>query len=248
MTRNTIDNAIVLDAMMGYDKEDASSRAQNWDPNWYKEIENNELKGKRFGALSNLMERDSIYKITVEHLSKLGADVVLIDPPNVELNGFSNILNLDMKDDLPGYLGKYTKGNNDVTVHSVADVIAFNKADSITRIPYGQARFDGILADTTSLEELENIKTTLEQDTRKYFNSVLDDNKLDAVLSINNYHAGYAAIAKYPALTVPMGYKTSGEPISLTFIAKQFQEVKLLQLGAAFEKATKVRAMPTSYK
>ena len=34
----------------------------------------------------------------------------------------------------------------------------------------------------------------------------------------------YAAVAKYPALTVPMGYKTSGEPIGLTFIGKPFTE------------------------
>ena len=72
-------------------------------------------------------------------------------------------------------------------------------------------------------------------------------NHLDAILSINNYHAGYAAVAKYPALTVPMGYKKSGEPISLTFVAKQFQEAELLQLGLAFEKATKVRKMPQNY-
>jgi len=248
MTRNTIDNAILLDAMMGYDKEDASSVAQDWDLTWYKEIQNDELKGKRFGAFSYLMERDSIYKGTMEKLSNLGAEIVPLDRPNLELTGFSSILNLDMKVDLPSYLEKYTNGNSDIEVHSVADVIAFNKADSTVRIPYGQVRFDGIIADTTSVEQLEIIKTTLEKETRNYFNTVLDENKLDAILSINNYHAGYAAIAKYPALTVPMGYKTSGEPISLTFIAKQFQEVKLLQLGAAFEKATKVRTMPASYK
>lgn len=247
MTRNTVDNAILLDAMMGYDKEDESSVAQKWDLTWYKELQNTEIKGKRFGAFSGLMERDSIYKSTMEKLSDLGAEIIAIERPTVELTGFSSILNLDMKLDLPSYLEKYAQKNNEVKVHSVADVIAFNKADSIVRIPYGQARFDGILADTTSLEQLEIVKTTLEKDTRNYFNSVLDENKLDAILSINNYHAGYAAIAKYPALTVPMGYKKSGEPISLTFIAKQFQEVKLLHLGAAFEKATKVRVLPESY-
>ncbi len=247
MTRNVVDNAIVLDAMLGYDKEDASSVTQDWDSTWYKEIQIDEIKGKRFGAFSYLMERDSIYKGTMDMLSNLGAEIIPIERPAVELTGFSSILNLDMKVDLPGYLEKYAEKNNEVKVHSVADVIAFNKVDSIVRIPYGQARFDGIIADTTSLEQLEISKTNLEKETRNYFNSVLDENKLDAILSINNYHAGYAAIAKYPALTVPMGYKTSGEPISLTFISKQFQEVKLLHLGAAFEKASKVRVLPVSY-
>ena len=36
---------------------------------------------------------------------------------------------------------------------------------------------------------------------------------------INNYHAAYSlAVAEYPNLTVPMGYKNTGEPISLIFI------------------------------
>ena len=55
-------------------------------------------------------------------------------------------------------------------------------------------------------------------------------------------------MAKYPALTVPMGYKETGEPISLTFIGKQFQEDKLLALGRAFEMGTKVRKMPEGFK
>ena len=76
----------------------------------------------------------------------------------------------------------------------------------------------------------------------------MDTYQLDAILSINNYHAGYAAVAKYPCLTVPMGYKKSGEPISLTFIAKPFEEQKLLQLGYAFEKLTRVRKLPENYQ
>ena len=76
----------------------------------------------------------------------------------------------------------------------------------------------------------------------------MDKNRLDAILSINNYHAGYAAVAKYPALTVPMGYKPSGEPISLTFIGKQFTEAKLLRIGKAYEEKFPVRIMPTDYR
>jgi amidase len=55
-------------------------------------------------------------------------------------------------------------------------------------------------------------------------------------------------VAKYPALTVPMGYKKTGEPVSLTFISKQFQEPGLLKLGHAFETATKIRKTPEAYE
>ena len=108
------------------------------------------------------------------------------------------------------------------------------------RIPYGQSIFDGILKDSTTLEELQVIKNRLEKNGRLFFDTAYGSRtNLDAILSINNYHAGYAAVAKYPALTIPMGYKETGEPISLTFIAKPFHESDLLKLGRAFESCHK---------
>lgn len=52
----------------------------------------------------------------------------------------------------------------------------------------------------------------------------MDAHNLDAILSINNYRAGYAAVAKYPTLAVLVGFKATGELIGLTFITKQFKE------------------------
>jgi amidase len=153
-----------------------------------------------------------------------------------------------MKVDLPAYIAKHVANKKEISVKEVADIIEYNLSDSLLRIPYGQARFDAIVSDTISLEQLAIIKSTLETQSRNFFNEAIDSNQLDAILSINNFHAAYAAVAKYPALTIPMGYKSTGEPISLTFIGKQFEEAKLLELGAAFEKATKARRIPTNYK
>jgi amidase len=177
----------------------------------------------------------------------MGAKIVAFTPPEVQMNGFLSILNIDMRNDLPAYLKAHVKNKDAVKITSIADAVEFNAADSLVRIPYGQALFEGIVADSTTAEGLREIKTRLEKNGRLFFDAALDKYKLDAVLSINNYHAGFAAVAKYPALTVPMGYKESGEPISLTFIGKQFSEAELLRMGAAFEKATKVRKIPKGY-
>ena len=40
---------------------------------------------------------------------------------------------------------------------------------------------------------------------------------------MNNSHSAYSAVAEYPNLTIPMGYKKTGEPISLTFIGKSYE-------------------------
>ena len=181
-------------------------------------------------------------------MKTLGTEIIEFTPPQVTMDGFLSILNIDMLNDLPEYLKTQVKDKNAVKIRSVADAAAFNVKDSLVRIPYGQARLDGILADSTSAEELDEIKSRLEKNGRAFFDAVMDKHDLDAVLSINNYHAGFAAVAKYPALTIPMGYKETGEPISLTFIGKQFTETELLRMGAAFEKTTQARKIPEQYK
>nr|WP_299345194.1 amidase family protein [Allomuricauda sp.] len=247
MTKNVIDNGILLDAMMGYDKEDEPSVLTNWEEDWYNPNSSYSLSGKRFGAFKSLMEQDSIYRSTIERIKEAGAEVIEFDPPEVEMDGFLSLLNIDMKTDLPIYIESQVKDTQAVAIRDVSDVVAYNNLDTLVRVPYGQARLDGILADSTTTEQLLELKKMLQENGRTFFNEAMDEHKLDAILSINNYHAGYAAVAKYPALTIPMGYKETGEPISLTFIAKQFQEAKLYDLGMAYENIMKVRKIPSGY-
>ena len=70
---------------------------------------------------------------------------------------------------------------------------------------------------------------------------------LDGFLSINNYHAGFAAVAEYPALTVPMGYKANGQPMGLTFISSRLREKQLLEWAYVYEQASKKRVAPENY-
>ena len=60
-------------------------------------------------------------------------------------------------------------------------------------------------------------------------------------------HAGEAAVAEYPALTVPMGYTNEGEPKGLTFISIPNSEAELLQWAYAYEQASKMRVSPKNY-
>lgn len=243
MTRNVVDAAILLSAIRGKDPMD--DKSVKLDLDYTSAGLQPILQGKRFGAIKQLLENDSIYRVSIEKLKTSGAKVVEVTPPQVGMSGFLSILNIDMKNDLPAYLK--TNANDGVKITDMESVIAFNSADSAKRIPYGQALFHGIIADTTSTEGLEKIIVRLEKNGRQFFDAVMDQHNLDAVLSINNFHAGYAAVAKYPAITVPMGYKKSGEPIGLTFIGKQFQERKLLELAAGFEAVSKARKAPKGF-
>ncbi|MCF6169176.1 amidase family protein [Lutibacter sp.] len=245
MTKNVIDNAIFLAAMEGEDINDSVTKGNDKKINYIENLMKATLKEKRFGVIKELLA-DSIYLNIVNVIKNAGGVLIEIDPPQVSLNGFLMLLNIDMKNDLPVYLTKYADKN--IKYASIQDIIDLNLQDSLKRAPYGQQLFEGIVADTTSLKSFQEIKKRLHNKGVTYFKTPMDSLKLDAVLSINNYHAGYAAVAKYPCLTVPMGYQKSGEPISLTFISKPFSELQLLKMGYAFEKLNKVRKLPKNYQ
>jgi len=242
MTKNVTDNAILLNAMLGKDANDSASVTA--DKDYTSVLKDVTLKGKRFGVIKALLS-DSIYVSAVDKIKKAGGEIVEIETDQTPLPGFLSILNIDMKNDLPAYVDAYA--SNNIEVKTIKDAITFNLKDTLVRIPYGQALFEGIMSDSTTTEGLEKIKKDLQATARNYFDSHLDKNKLDVVLSINNYHAGYAAVAKYPALTVPMGYSEKGEPKGLTFIGKQFSEASLLKLGYGYEQVSKERKMPEKY-
>ena len=243
MTKNVTDTFILLNAMLGKDNKDVSSFEIDKE-NYFGNDEETTLKGKKIGVLSSLL-KDSIYKLTIDEIRKTGAEIIEINPPEISFDGFITLLNIDMKYDLPEYLS--TNADKSVSVKSVKDVVDFNLKDSLIRSPYGQQLFEGILKDSTTIVELEVIKYKLASEGKKYLQALVTEN-LDAILSINNYHSGIAAVAKYPTLTIPMGYKKSGEPINLTFIGLPKTEGKLLTVGYAFEQLTKVRKMPKNYQ
>lgn len=245
ITKNVTDNAILLDAMFGEDLEDSKSIYALWEPGFYiEELKTGGVKGRRFGAFKRLME-DSLYVNALSVLKNQGAEIIEIEEENIELLNFIRLLNLDMKKDLPIYL---SSTDSLVTVRTVQDVINFNRTDSISRMPYGQSLFEAIVTDSASIEAFELIKSALKTNGILFFDTPMKDHDLDGVLSINNYHAGFAAVAEYPAITVPMGYSAEGIPKGLTFIAERLQEKFLLQWAYSYERASKMRKAPANYR
>ncbi|MEM1134798.1 MAG: amidase family protein [Bacteroidota bacterium] len=244
MTRSVIDNAILLSAMSGEDSTDPATKNNPKGKTYWEDLATGSLTGLRFGVNKNFLE-DSIYKLTIEKIVALGGVAIEFEPGEIDFEGFRKFLNGDMKNDLAKYLNTYMPA--DFTYRSVADVVKYNKEDSLVRIPYGQARFEGILSEDISEDSLTQLKARFHEEGVNFFETPMKAHQLDAILSINNRNAGYAAVAKYPCLTVPMGYNQTGEPTGLTLIARPFEEDKLLKTGFAFEQATQMRKSPQGY-
>ncbi|GAB1856332.1 amidase family protein [Flavobacteriaceae bacterium MHTCC 0001] len=245
MTKNVVDNAILLDAIFGFDNNDSKSINPKWHNTFYSDnLKIDNLKGKRFGAPKRLLE-DSLYIQAISDLKSKGAVIVEIEEEKIDLPDFIRLLNLDMKVDLSSYLKNYA--DTSILVKSVEDIIDFNKKDSINTMPYGQKLFEGIVSDRATEEEFKDIKETLKTNGRQYFDIPFETYNLDGFLSINNYHASFAAVAEYPAITVPMGYSPKGEPKGFTFISTPFSEKKLLQWAYIYEQVSKQRKAPMHY-
>jgi amidase len=244
MTRNITDNAILLSAMTGEDPKDIATKNNPKDDIYFEDLSGNSLSGIRFGAFKNFME-DKLYQKAIEQIKMLGGEVVEFEAPKIEFERFLSLLNGDMFVDLPDYIENYA--SEKVKVKNNADVMAFNMQDSITRSPYGQARFEGVVNENISKAELDVVRYFLHTEGKRYFDTPMNSLNLDAVLSINNYSAGFAAAAKYPAITIPMGYAEANQPAGITFIVRPFEEGKLLKMGYIYEQATKLRKPPMGY-
>ncbi|AEH00017.1 amidase family protein [Lacinutrix sp. 5H-3-7-4] len=245
ITKNVTDNAIVLDAMLGYDKADSKSiKTDSTNGYYFQNYNKKDLQGKRLGAYKRLL-KDSLYSNALTVLKAQGATIIEIEEPEIELPDFLRLLNLDMKNDLPEYLKKYANPN--LNLSSVSDIIKYNNQDSLLNAPYGQSLFKGVVEDKATNTAFTKIKRTLKFNGRSYFLQPIKKHNLDGFVSINNYHAGYAAVAEYPAITVPMGYSKNGEPKGLTFITKPQKELDLLNWTYAYEQASKARIAPKQY-
>jgi len=245
MTKSVIDNAILLSALTGEDQNDSATKGSPTNVTYWEDLESGSLEGVRVGVNKSFMD-DSIYQENIDKIESLGGIAIEFEPKQIDFDGFVDLLNADMKIDLPNYLKKHA--NEEITLRSVAGIVDYNQTDSLDKIPYGQGRFAGILDTDLSKEELTQLRENLREKGVSFFEEAMSKHKLDFILSINNWNAGHAAMANYPCITVPMGYRADGQPVGITFISRPFEEGKLLRVGYAFEQATKARRLPQDYQ
>ncbi|MDD3787645.1 MAG: amidase family protein, partial [Petrimonas sp.] len=153
-----------------------------------------------------------------------------------------------------------TLGPN-AAVKSVEELIGLQKADSAEMEWFNHHLFDLAQAkgplDSPEYKKLlaEMLKGARENGIDK----VMNDNNLDAIIAptggpawktdlVNGDNFGIsssspAAIAGYPAISLPMGI-IAGLPVNITFYGRAWSEPKLIGMAYAFEQGTKHRKKP----
>ena len=242
MTTNVYDNAILYNSMIGFDdKDELSFKADKID---LEEMKSFDPKNIVVGISSNVL-KDSLIAIALDDLKNTGISNAIFNPEKYSLPSFGSILTSDMKRDLPKYISDFA--NKDIQVYNVTDIVEFNNKDTLTHAPYGQYIFNEIKVDKVSDSELEQMKINTKSQATNYLNKIMTNNDFDIFISVDNSMARIAAAAHFPALTIPMGYRSDGQPSNITFIAKSKNEQLLYNIGYRYENQSKRRVAPKKY-
>ena len=269
MTRTVRDAAILLSALTGVDTADSATSASigKTEKDYTKFLDAGSLKGKRIGVEKSFLEGHEgvvgLYKKAIEVLKAQGATVMEVELVKLirPLGDAENqVLQYEFKDGMNNYLAKAN-----AKVKSLADVIAYNKQNEATAMPYFKQE---ILEQSEAKGDLNTkaYKEALQKSTsaRKIIDDMLKTNKLDAIVGTTvglpciidlvqgELDTGFgftspAAMAGYPHITVPMG-KYMELPVGFSFISTAWDEGKIIALAYAFEQATKKRTAPKFLK
>ncbi|MBV9304617.1 MAG: amidase [Acidobacteriaceae bacterium] len=268
--RTVTDAAIVLGALVGVDSRDPATAASSgkFYTDYTRFLNPNGLQGARIGVLRKYVTgysyfTDAIFEAALQTLRDAGATLVdPADPPSAdEINSNSpefTVLLYDFKADVNAYLATRTG----LSVHTLADLIAFNNSHAAQEMPYFKQEIFELAEATTNLTDpvyLDALARNHSLSREQGIDAVLQQYNLDALVAptgspawptdlINSDHfigasSFYAAMAGYPIVNVPAGF-AFGLPVGLSFMGTAFSEPVLIRLAYAFEQATKVRQAP----
>ncbi|RZK42504.1 MAG: amidase, partial [Hymenobacter sp.] len=240
--------------------------AENRFTDYARHLHSDALKSQKLGVekshLASTLPAGGLLRQAVAVLRAQGATVVEVDVlAAVRPIGDAefDVLLYEFKDGVNKYLAQ-----PNVPVKTLADVVAFNKANAAKAMPFFQQEILEMAEKTDGLTS-EKYKAALRKvvDTsRAALDVALKTNGgLAAIVAITTGpaacidlvngeydtgpdYSGPAAMAGYPHLTVPMG-QVHGLPVGLSFVGAPYTEAVLLSLGYAYEQATKHRQAPT---
>jgi amidase len=142
--------------------------------------------------------------------------------------------------DTMGYLAR-TGG----PVSTLADLHAYNLREPRRRMPKGQFFLSMALARQISLDAYETAALAHRATAQRILDATFDAADADVLASVANSHSTLYATAGYPAVTVPLGLRSSGMPTGVTLIGRPGTDGPLLGQAHAFEQATRLRVAPT---
>ncbi|MDR4988240.1 MAG: amidase [Bacteroidales bacterium] len=266
MTRTVRDAALVLGSITGIDPDDRHTLNSEgrFHTDYIQFLNEDGLKGKRIGLFTGPLgvnfKVDALMAETVEFMKQQGAEIIelaQISAPGTASHAYQVML-YEYKDGLNRYFAGL---GDDAPIHSLEELIAFNKSDEISLKHFNQyylkmAQEKGSL---DSHDYREALAAMHKGSRDQGIDRVMDEHRLDAIIAptgspawktdlINGdaFQLGSsspAAHAGYPNITVPMGF-VEGLPVGLSIFGRAWSEPVLLEIAYAYERGTMHRRVP----
>jgi amidase len=270
MTRSVYDAALLLNAISGSDSADAATaEADERLTDYSAGLATASLAGKRIGVLREAVGNNSgvetLFEAALADLRRAGAELVDLEFEPDEDMGEAEfaVFLFELREGLAAYLASSPA---DIPVRTIDDVIAFNKAHAADELRwFGQNMFE-MSAGAKDRAAYEQARAkSLRLAGAEGIDKLLAEHDLDLLVApttgpawttdlVNgdNYNGSIgagslAAVAGYPHLTVPMG-AVEGLPIGLSFIAGKWADHRVLQAGAAYERARRAELREPSFE
>ncbi len=249
MTRTVADAAHLLQVLAGRDRGDRATWTQPPVPRYAAALRAEALAGSRLGVPRRgywdrlTGERRAAADRALAAAERLGATLVDVDLPTwSELPGM-DVLRYEFKPAINAYLARRPDG----PVHTLTDLIRFNRAHAARALVYGQAVLlasEGTRGDLTEAAYWTARRDDVRRSREEGIDRALREHGLQALVFVGAMGAGIAAKAGYPSVTVPAGYTADGDPVGLTFTGTAWTEAALLTLAFAYEQGTRARVAP----
>jgi len=250
MARTLGDVVALFNAMAGYDQADTAMPRLTEDLKLL--VRDTDLTGLRLG-FPEALASEPLIVAAVSKLEAAGVVVVPVEFAPPDLFEEVQFMGAEMVRDLAEYLS--VNASDEVSIETLSDLQAYNLDIPSERAPYGQALVDQMVdfeiffqSDIAAGEgEIARLKQIVVEEVGGYLNALFSRHDLDVLVRINNSGASAGAFANYPALTIPAGYRVSGQPVGVTFYAPSFQEQRLIDIGQKLEASGVMRQPPSGY-
>jgi len=238
MTKNIEDASLLTNLLTEKSSSDIST---------IEEVLNIDRKDFKIGIINNEKikeyfrdEDEEILDKAKKDMEKIGFKVESVEfEEDVFKVDLDTVLQYEFKKSMKDYLEEYSDSE---FPKDLVDIWKYNNEDIKKRAPYGQDLLQKSAFTKISENEYEEI---LKKD-RKLCKETVDNKleKYDALVALSNHFSLVYTFAGNPALTVPAGYRSTGEPIGITFVGGRFEENKLFKIGYLYEQSTKHRKIP----
>ena len=273
MGKSVRDVALALDLVTGPDAEDpvTADAAKYMSGSFAAGLDAATLKGKRIGAFRQRFvgftgEREVAANMerVIEELRSAGATVidVAIADYDAKYAAARGAAPGSLREGWTAYLARGAKPGDRVL--TIQDLLASGKL-----APVSARRFEGALAPTPTGAALDAATKQFyagRETFRQILVDLMDQQKLDAMLYPANHarphtHEGgmerygsepgtceESAVTGLPQVTVPGGFIGGRYPAGISFLGRMWDDKRLLDIAAAYERATRHRRPPPAVR